>query len=155
MVKAINIEGEAKCEGILNILPSINNIPINNEQINIQQNYVQQNNTQQSYSQQNNIQQNYNQQNNIQPNYIQPNNIQQSYIQPNSIQQNIIQPNSLSPEFIQLFTDQQTSVNSTIKFEARLIGTQPLNVKNQIFFSFDFDFFNSFRSIGCLMVHQY
>jgi hypothetical protein len=76
MVKAINIEGEVKCESLLNILPSINNIPINNEQINIQS-------------------------------------------------------NGFPPEFLQLFTDQQTLINSTIKFEARLIGTQPLNVKKK------------------------
>ncbi len=69
MVKAINIEGEAKCEGSLNILPSTTNIPMN------------------------------------------------------------IQSNGFPPEFLQLFTDQQTFINSTIKFEARLIGTQPLNVK--------------------------
>jgi hypothetical protein len=82
MVKAINIEGEAKCEGLLNILPSIHNIPINNEQINIQS-------------------------------------------------------NGFPPEFLLLFTDQQTSINSIIKFEARLIGTQPLNVKKQkLFFSY-------------------
>ena len=74
MVKAINIEGEAKCECLLSILPSITNIPMNIEQINIQS-------------------------------------------------------NGFPPAFIQLFTDQQTSVNSTIKFEAQLIGTQPLNVK--------------------------
>jgi hypothetical protein len=73
MVKAINIEGEAKCEGSLKILPSITNIPAN-------------------------------------------------------IPMNI-QSNGFPPEFLQLFTDQQTSINSTIKFEARLIGTQPLNVK--------------------------
>jgi len=88
MVKAINIEGEVKCESLLNILPSINNnISINNEQINIQS-------------------------------------------------------NGFPPEFLQLFTDQQTSINSTIKFEARLIGTQPLNVKERIqnFFLFIFSF---------------
>ncbi len=73
MVKAINIEGEVKCEGILKILPSTTNIPMNNEQMNIQ-------------------------------------------------------PIGFPPEFLQLFTDQQTSINSIIKFEARLIGTQPLNV---------------------------
>jgi len=77
MVKAINIEGEAKCEGSLKILPSITNI-----QANI----------------------------------------------PMNIPMNI-QSNGFPPEFLQLFTDQQTSINSTIKFEARLIGTQPLNVK--------------------------
>ncbi len=73
MVKAINIEGEAKCESLLKILPSITNIPINNQSINLQ-------------------------------------------------------PNGFPPEFLQLFTDQQTFINTTIKFEARLIGTQPLNV---------------------------
>ncbi|UJR28306.1 hypothetical protein I4U23_009551 [Adineta vaga] len=39
-----------------------------------------------------------------------------------------IQSTGFPPEFLQLFTDQQTPVNSTIKFEARLIGTQPLNI---------------------------
>ncbi|CAF2499044.1 unnamed protein product [Rotaria sp. Silwood2] len=73
MVKAINIEGEAKCECLLNILPPINHISMNTEQTNIQ-------------------------------------------------------PNGFPPEFLQLFIDRQTIVNSTIKFEARLIGTQPLNV---------------------------
>jgi hypothetical protein len=99
MVKAINIEGEAKCEGLLKILPSIPNIPLNNEQINIQS-------------------------------------------------------NGFPPEFLQLFTDQQTSINSTIKYEARLIGTQPLNVKTTKFF---FEFLSSYslRSIGYLIVYQY
>jgi len=100
MVKAINIEGEVKCESLLNILPSINNIPINNEQINIQS-------------------------------------------------------NGFPPEFLQLFTDQQTSINSIIKFEARLIGTQPLNVKKQQNSSSLFLFSYSFRFIGYLTVHRY
>jgi hypothetical protein len=101
MVKAINIEGEVKCESLLNILPSINNIPINNEQINIQS-------------------------------------------------------NGFPPEFLQLFTDQQTLINSTIKFEARLIGTQPLNVKKKrIKFFFLFLFSYSFRFIGYLTVYRY
>ncbi|CAF4881568.1 unnamed protein product, partial [Rotaria socialis] len=43
-------------------------------------------------------------------------------------QQMNIQSDGFPPEFLQLFTDRPTSVNSTIKFEARLIGTQPLNV---------------------------
>ena len=100
MVKAINIEGEAKCESTLSILPSITNIPVINEPINLQ-------------------------------------------------------PNGFPPEFLQLFTDQQTFANSTIKFEARLIGTQPLKVQIQakIFLHF-LKFFHSFRSIGCSMVHQ-
>jgi hypothetical protein len=74
MIKAINIEGEAKCEGLLTILPSMNNIPMNTELTNIQS-------------------------------------------------------NGFPPEFLQLFTDRQASINSKIKFEARLIGTLPLNVK--------------------------
>ena len=37
-------------------------------------------------------------------------------------------PAGFPPEFRQLFHDQKTSLNSTIKFEARVIGTQPLNV---------------------------
>ncbi len=82
MVKAINIEGEAKCESLLNILPSITNTPMNNEPINIQ-------------------------------------------------------PNGFPPEFLQLFTDRQTSLNSTVKFEARLIGTQPLNVNSFFLFLFN------------------
>jgi hypothetical protein len=78
MVKAINIEGEAKCESLLNILPAISNAPMNNEQINIQ-------------------------------------------------------PIGFPPEFLQLFTDRPSTINSTIKFEARLIGTQPLNVTKILF----------------------
>jgi hypothetical protein len=73
MVKAINIEGEAKCEATLTILPSTHPIPVDTEQI-------------------------------------------------------ITQSTGSPPEFLQLFTDRQTSVNSTMKFEARLIGTEPLNV---------------------------
>lgn len=41
----------------------------------------------------------------------------------------IIESNGYPPEFRQLFTDQKTSIGSTIKFEARIVGTQPLNVK--------------------------
>jgi len=40
----------------------------------------------------------------------------------------IIESNGYPPQFLQLFTDRNTSVGSTIKFEARIIGTQPLNV---------------------------
>jgi len=51
-----------------------------------------------------------------------------------------IQSNGFPPEFLQLFTDQPAAINSTIRFEARLIGTQPLNVKTKFFFSFHFNF---------------
>lgn len=71
MVKAINIEGETKCEGILTVLPSENTTPMN------------------------------------------------------------IQSNGFPPEFLQLFIDQQATLNSTVRFEARLIGSQPLNVSNR------------------------
>ncbi|CAF5081333.1 unnamed protein product, partial [Rotaria magnacalcarata] len=40
----------------------------------------------------------------------------------------IIEPMGYSPEFLQLFNDQKASIGSTIKFEARVTGTQPLNV---------------------------
>jgi len=40
----------------------------------------------------------------------------------------IIESNGYPPEFVQLFNDQKTTIGSTIKFEARLMGTQPLNV---------------------------
>ncbi|CAF3449488.1 unnamed protein product [Rotaria socialis] len=94
MVKAINIEGEAKCESSLNILPSIPNIlpSIPNILPSIP---------------------------NILPSIP---NISMTNQQMN------IQSDGFPPEFLQLFTDRPTSVNSTIKFEARLIGTQPLNV---------------------------
>ncbi|CAF1249492.1 unnamed protein product [Adineta ricciae] len=36
-------------------------------------------------------------------------------------------PAGFPPEFRQLFHDQKTSLGSTVKFEARAIGTQPLN----------------------------
>jgi len=45
----------------------------------------------------------------------------------------IIESQGYPPEFLQLFSDRKTSIGSTIKFEARLIGTQPLNVN--FFFS--------------------
>lgn len=83
-VKAINIEGEAKCECVLNILPGNNNISMATEQMNIQ-------------------------------------------------------THGFPPEFLQLFIDRQTAVNSTVKFEARITGTPPLNVKinkTNIFFLF-------------------
>jgi hypothetical protein len=41
----------------------------------------------------------------------------------------IIESNGYPPEFLQLFNDKKTSIGSIIKFEARLIGTQPLNVR--------------------------
>lgn len=106
MVKAINIEGEAKCESQLNILPAMSHISMTTEQM-------------------------------------------------------IIQPNGFPPEFLQLFTDRQGSLNSTIKFEARLIGTQPLNVKHIYKKKFSFCYLLMvffpyyFRSIGYLMDHQY
>ena len=34
-----------------------------------------------------------------------------------------------SPAFLRLFNDQRTSIGSTIKFDALLTGTKPLNVK--------------------------
>jgi hypothetical protein len=78
------------------------------------------------------------------------NNIQMKQEQTN------IQPNGFSPEFLQLFTDQQTTLNSTVKLEARLIGSQPLNVTKILFLNFNFDlFFSTFRFIGYLMDHQY
>lgn len=40
----------------------------------------------------------------------------------------IIESNGYSPEFLQLFTDRKTSIGSTVKFEARVTGSQPLNV---------------------------
>ena len=49
----------------------------------------------------------------------------------NNEQVNNILPLGFPPEFLQLFIDRQTSLNSTIKFEARLIGTQPLKVKTK------------------------
>ncbi|CAF1534366.1 unnamed protein product, partial [Adineta steineri] len=36
-------------------------------------------------------------------------------------------PAGFPPELRQLFHDQKTSLGSTVKFEARAIGTQPLN----------------------------
>lgn len=40
----------------------------------------------------------------------------------------IIETHGYSPEFLQLFKDQKSSIGSTVRFEARLTGTQPLNV---------------------------
>ncbi|CAF0886808.1 unnamed protein product [Rotaria sp. Silwood1] len=40
----------------------------------------------------------------------------------------IIESNGYAPEFLQLFKDQKTSIGSTIKFEARVTGTKPINV---------------------------
>jgi hypothetical protein len=129
MVKAINIEGEAKCESLLNILPSITNTPMNNESINTQPINIQPNDFPPPI--------------NIQPINIQPNGFPSPInIQPNgfpppiNIQPINIQPNGFPPEFLQLFTDRQTSINSTIKFEARLIGTLPLNVSKKTLFFF-------------------
>lgn len=96
-VKAINIEGEAKSESVLNILPAVTNIPMSNEPI-------------------------------------------------------ILQPTGFPPEFLQLFTDQQTFINSTIKFEARLIGTQPLNVNISAKSSRNFHFS---ISLGVLVVERF
>ncbi|CAF1627883.1 unnamed protein product, partial [Adineta ricciae] len=73
MVKAVNIEGEAKCEGLLTILSATHPISVNTEPA-------------------------------------------------------FVQPTGFPPEFLQLFIDRQASINSSMKFEARLIGTQPLNV---------------------------
>ena len=42
----------------------------------------------------------------------------------------IVESSAFSPEFLQLFNDQKTSIGSTIKFEARVVGTQPLNVNS-------------------------
>jgi hypothetical protein len=42
----------------------------------------------------------------------------------------IIQSNGYPPEFLQLFTDRKALIGSTIKFEARVNGTQPLNVNS-------------------------
>ncbi|CAF3636008.1 unnamed protein product [Rotaria sordida] len=157
MVKAINIESEAKCECLLNILPSPTNISMNNEQMNnekmniqqineqmniqqmnneqmhTQQMNIQQMNNEQMHTQQMNNEQMHTQQMNNEQMHTQQMNIQlmnneQMNIQQMNIQQMNIQPSGFPPEFLQLFIDQQTLVNSIIKFEARLIGTQPLNV---------------------------
>ncbi|CAF0743307.1 unnamed protein product [Adineta steineri] len=181
MVKAINIDGEAKCESILTILPAMNTMSMNTEQINIQSNSFQpafpqvftdrksSMNIEQMNIQSNSFPPEFPQvftdrksstnieQINIQSNSFQPEfpqvftdrkpsmNIEQMNIQSNSfqpafpqvftdrkssmnIEQMNIQSNGFPPEFLQLFTDRQSSINSTIKFEARLIGTQPLNV---------------------------
>jgi hypothetical protein len=42
----------------------------------------------------------------------------------------IIESQGYPPEFLQLFHDQKASVGSTIKFEARITGTQPLSVNS-------------------------
>ena len=42
---------------------------------------------------------------------------------------NHVQLSGFPPEFLQLFTDRQSSINSTIKFEARLIGAEPMSVR--------------------------
>jgi hypothetical protein len=67
----------------------------------------------------------------------------------------ITQSTGFSPEFIQLFSDTKTSIGSTIKFEARIIGTQPLNV-NKFFLFNNMKYLISFfsRFTGYLMVHQ-
>jgi hypothetical protein len=36
--------------------------------------------------------------------------------------------NGHPPEFLQLFTDRKSSIGSNVQFEARVIGTNPLNV---------------------------
>ena len=38
------------------------------------------------------------------------------------------QPSGIAPKFLQLFTDRKSTLGSTVQFEARLTGTQPLNV---------------------------
>ncbi|CAF1127621.1 unnamed protein product [Adineta steineri] len=40
----------------------------------------------------------------------------------------IVAPTGFPPEFLQVFHDKKTSLGSTIRFEARLTGTPPLNV---------------------------
>ncbi len=171
-VKAINIEGEAKCESSLNILPSATNILMNippptaNIPMNFQPPTV--NIPMNIQPPRMNIPMNIqppmmNMPMNIQPLRMNiPMNIQPPTmhipmnIQPSTMNITMAaQPNGFPPEFLQLFTDQQTFINSTIKFEARLIGTPPLNVKiqdkNKIFLKFLFPF----RLIGYSMVHPY
>jgi hypothetical protein len=99
LVKAINIDGEAKCSCALKILQTINVIPSMNTEP------------------------------------FQP------------------QPTGFPPEFLQLFIDRQTAVQSTIKFEARLIGSQPLNVRQPLpcFVPLQIDLF---RPIGYSMEHR-
>lgn len=40
----------------------------------------------------------------------------------------LVAPVGFPPEFLQLFVDRQATLNASIKFEARIIGTLPLNV---------------------------
>lgn len=42
----------------------------------------------------------------------------------------IIESQGYPPEFLQLFHDQKATLGSTIKFESRITGTQPLNVNS-------------------------
>lgn len=72
-VKAINIEGDAKCSCVLTILPSIGPTPMNIEPVQVPL-------------------------------------------------------TGFAPEFLQLFTDRQTTLHTTVKLEARLTGAAPLNV---------------------------
>ena len=103
MIKAINIEGETKCECVLNVLSSIDNLPMMTEQINIQSEGF--------------------------PPFLQL--FVDQHTSVNSTVKFQARLIGTQPEFLQLFVDQHTSVNSTVKFQARLIGTQPFNVKNE------------------------
>lgn len=167
MVKAINIEGEAKCESVLNILPSVTNIPMANEPMNIQPpvaNIPMTNRPINILPPVTKISSMTNESINILPSVTnvpmtnRPINILPSVTNIPMANESInIQPTGFPPEFLQLFTDQQASLNSTIRIEARLIGTQPLAVKipMELFSSkIDFCVFFSFRFIGYLMVHQ-
>lgn len=42
----------------------------------------------------------------------------------------ILSSNGQPPEFLQLFTDRKSSIGSIVQFEARIIGTHPLNVSD-------------------------
>jgi hypothetical protein len=62
-----------------------------------------------------------------------------------------IESNGYPPKFQQLFNDRTTSIGSTIKFEARLTGTQPLNVKF-FFFCIKFSLESYYYFLGLLVI---
>lgn len=45
----------------------------------------------------------------------------------------IIESNGYPPEFLQLFTDRKVTIGGNATFEARITGSQPLNVNLQIY----------------------
>lgn len=47
----------------------------------------------------------------------------------------IIESNGYPPEFVQLFTDRKITVGGNATFEARVTGSQPLNVNLPVRFS--------------------